>query len=74
MSKNSAPATQHNMAEIKTLLRSARNRYDNKLLEIEHIWAKLKPTDYKKRKLMTGLTKDLIEIDTSLKEWESKLE
>lgn len=66
-------ATHHDMTEIRTMLRQARNRYDNKVLEIERVWAQLKPTDYKNRKLITGLTKDLAEIDASLKEWEQKI-
>ncbi|MFZ2199320.1 MAG: hypothetical protein WAV40_00855 [Microgenomates group bacterium] len=60
--------------EVKKLLQSARNRYDNKVLEIERVWAKLPPHDYAKRRLITGLTESMLEIDKSIKEWEEKIQ
>lgn len=59
--------------EVTKLLQKARNRYDNKVLEIEKLWAKLTPRDYAKRKLITDLTESLIEIDKSIRVWEDKL-
>lgn len=71
--KKVRPATKKEIIDIKKLLQSARNRYDNKVLEIERVWAKLPPHDYAKRRLITGLTESLLEIDKSIREWENKL-
>lgn len=57
----------------KRLLIKARNKFENKLLDIERMWARLDKYDYRKRKLITGLTSSLISIDKSIKEWEDKL-
>ena len=73
MTKKTRPATAKEINDITKLLAGARNKYENKLLEIEKIWAKLGPHDYKKRRLITGLTSSLIEIDKSIREWEDKL-
>lgn len=62
------------LKSIKVLLSKARDRYDNKLLEIEKLWSKLPSLDYRKRKLITDLTTEMITIDKSIKEWEEKIE
>lgn len=61
------------MTQIKHMLSSARNKYDNELLKIETIWAKLKPYDYTHRRKLVKAASELIEIDRSLKMWEDKL-
>ncbi len=73
MMKKPRPATAKEIKDVTKLLSRARNKYENKLLEIEKLWAKLGPHDYKKRRLITGLTSSLIEIDKSIREWEDKL-
>ncbi len=73
MIKKDKKTKANELSRIKKLLSLARNRHDNKILEVEKIWAGLKPTDYKKRKLVIEITDDLIKIDKSIKKWESKL-
>ena len=55
------------------LLAHARAHYDNELLKIEQIWAKLAPGDYVKRKKLTKAVTSMIEIDKDIKYWEDKL-
>ena len=55
------------------ILAQVRARYDNELLKIEQIWAKLTPDDYAKRKKLTKAISGMIEIDKEIKIWESKL-
>ena len=73
MLKKSRPVTQAEIDKIKKLLRSARTRYEDKVLMIDQVWSKLKPHDYKARKMIIDLTTDLIDIDANLKVWEQKL-
>ena len=55
------------------LLAHTRAHYDNELLKIEQIWAKLAPGDYVKRKKLTKAVTSMIEIDKDIKYWEDKL-
>jgi len=73
MKRVCSKSDQSNVQTITRLLQKARNKYDNKILEIEKMWGKLKPHDYKKRQLITSLTSTLIDIDKSIKQWEEKL-
>lgn len=73
MTKTNRPLTKASLEQFTKLLSKARARYEDKLLAIEKIWANLKPNEYEKRKMITDLTKDLLEIDKSLKVWESKV-
>lgn len=71
--KNQNKVSSKEIKDIKKILTTARNKYENKLLEIERLWAKLGPHDYEKRRLILDLTNSLLEIDKSIKQWEDKL-
>lgn len=73
MPKQDRPATKKELQDAKRLVQKARTRYDDRLFEIEKVWAKIKPHDYAHRQTLVRLTKELIEIDQSLKVWEQKL-
>lgn len=57
---------------IKKILEDGRDRFDNELIEIEKVWAKLKVTDYDRRKKLVKVVMSMLEIDQSLKMWENK--
>lgn len=73
MPKQSHPATKKELQSAKRLIKKARIRYEDRLFEIEKIWAKIKPHDYAHRQTLVKVTGELIEIDQSLKVWEDKL-
>ena len=73
MSKQPRPATKKELQAAKRLIKKARTRYEDRLFEIEKIWAKIKPHDYAHRQTLINVTGELIEIDQSLKVWEDKL-
>lgn len=58
---------------IKKMLDKARNHYDNELIKIEKIWARLKKQDYVRRKSVLSAIIQMNEIDQNLKVWENKL-
>ncbi len=73
MTKKIRPATSKEISQAKQLLRSGRNRYDNEILKIEKVWAKLKPHDYTHRQTLVKIALEMAEIDKNLKVWEAKL-
>jgi transposase len=73
MTKTKNQAANNDVVEVARLLRIGRNRYDNELLKIEQIWAKLKPQDYARRASIIKAATGMIEIDKNLKVWEDKL-
>jgi hypothetical protein len=73
MSKILKPATKKEIVEIERLLRNGRSRYDNELLKIEKMWAKLKPHDYDRRASLIKAATGMLKIDQELKVWEDKL-
>lgn len=73
MSKQTRPATAKEIRDAKALLRKGRNHFDNELMEVERIWAKLKPHDYHARELVLKMTNRMIELNKQLKMWEDKL-
>ena len=73
MNKTSHTISVKEAKELLEILRKGRNRYDNRLMEVEKIWARLKPNDYQARKKITDLVPELLDLDRYLKEWEDKL-
>jgi hypothetical protein len=73
MAQDLRPLTAKEMREVREVLRKGRNHYEDKLLEVERIWARLKPTDYKDRKQITNLVPELIDLDLFLRTYEDKL-
>lgn len=73
MTKVTKPITKQEMEQAKKKLATARNHYDNELLKVEKLWAKLKTQDYVQRKSLIKVMSDMTEIDQSLRTWENKL-
>ncbi len=65
--------TKADIKKLAAMLKKARNKYDNELLNIERVWANLKPKEYGHRESLVRVASEMIEIDKNLKMWESKL-
>lgn len=74
VTKKTKPATSKEIADIKKMLTTARNHYENELLKIEKVWAGLKPADYARRTSLVKTMSAMAEIDQSLRVWEDKLD
>ena len=59
--------------DVKKLLIAGRNRYDNKMLQIEKLWFKLKKTYYSKREAIINIVNKMIKIDEDVKVWETTI-
>lgn len=73
MDQKTRPATKREIERAKQLLRTGRNRYDNEILKMEKVWAKLKPHDYTNRESLIKIALEMTKIDQTLKVWEAKL-
>lgn len=65
--------TKTDLKKLAKMLKIARNKYDNELINIERVWSNLKPKEYANRESLVKVASEMIKIDKDLKIWESKL-
>ena len=73
MTKKSRPLTAAEIEDVKQLLQKGRNRYNNALLDLEHVWNKIGPREYARRVSVIKAALSMVKIDQDLKVWENKL-
>ena len=73
MTKKSRPLTSAEIEDVKQLLQKGRNRYNNALLDLEHVWNKIGPREYVRRANVIKAALRMVKIDRDLKVWENKV-
>lgn len=73
MTKKSRLLTEAEINDVKQLLQKGRNRYNNALLDLEHVWNKIGPREYGRRASVIKAALSMVKIDQDLKVWEQKV-